>query len=397
MSQIINKSFVFCRNNLHFDLASPVCIFSTRTGCIPHLTKETFDFLNENLVSNFYQLPVPTLIDFTDAIRCGGGAAESFSLPESSLTFASLQDFSCPVLSGYNTKKSVAMWRPAGKLNVTAEMYMKAIEDIQPDVYHLLADGDVVKSDSRKRVLKSMSRSLDFLEACVGFHKKSPRLKNCQFMCMIEGGSRTEERKHFINLMMEKLDKLQVEPWGYVIDGLSADQSFDSEAKSMIKSTVDCLPPGKPIAVHGFGHPCTIIEFIKCGVNMFDTAYITKLSEMNKALVYKIPQMTDAFNSLHKTEDRKSVSQFIETICLSDNSYSCEFVPIVNGCTCYTCTHHTRAYIHHLVAVKEMLAPVLLMLHNLHHHLSLFKTLRRVKTLEKLNDFQNHLIEINAS
>ena len=41
--------------------------------------------------------------------------------------------------------------------------------------------------------------------------------------------------------------------------------------------------------------------------------------------------------------------------------YASDFTPLLSGCSCYTCTHHTKAYIHHLLTVKEILATVLLM------------------------------------
>jgi queuine tRNA-ribosyltransferase len=38
--------------------------------------------------------------------------------------------------------------------------------------------------------------------------------------------------------------------------------------------------------------------------------------------------------------------------------------PLVAGCQCYTCTHYTQAYLHHLVHAKELLASTLLTIHN---------------------------------
>ena len=38
--------------------------------------------------------------------------------------------------------------------------------------------------------------------------------------------------------------------------------------------------------------------------------------------------------------------------------------PLVLGCHCYACRHHTRAYIHHLLEEHEMSAQVLLEMHN---------------------------------
>jgi Queuine tRNA-ribosyltransferase len=45
--------------------------------------------------------------------------------------------------------------------------------------------------------------------------------------------------------------------------------------------------------------------------------------------------------------------------------------PVIRGCPCATCRHHTRAYIYHLVCAKELLGEVLLFVHNLHHILAL--------------------------
>jgi tRNA-guanine family transglycosylase len=45
--------------------------------------------------------------------------------------------------------------------------------------------------------------------------------------------------------------------------------------------------------------------------------------------------------------------------------------PMVADCACYTCTTHSRSYLYHLVCAKELLAEMLLFLHNLHHMLAL--------------------------
>ena len=46
--------------------------------------------------------------------------------------------------------------------------------------------------------------------------------------------------------------------------------------------------------------------------------------------------------------------------------HATSLAPLRRQCTCYTCRHHHRAYVHHLLMAGEMLAWVLLQLHNLH-------------------------------
>ena len=61
--------------------------------------------------------------------------------------------------------------------------------------------------------------------------------------------------------------------------------------------------------------------------------------------------------------------------------------PLVEGCKCFTCRCHSRAYIHHLLLVHEMTAQILLELHNTHQMLEWFACIRASiaeSTFEKL-------------
>lgn len=51
-------------------------------------------------------------------------------------------------------------------------------------------------------------------------------------------------------------------------------------------------------------------------------------------------------------------------LAIAGEARAAEFEPIDPDCPCYTCVNFTRAYLHHLVAVGELLAPRLLGLHN---------------------------------
>jgi queuine tRNA-ribosyltransferase subunit QTRTD1 len=61
---------------------------------------------------------------------------------------------------------------------------------------------------------------------------------------------------------------------------------------------------------------------------------------------------------------------------LWDRAFRTDTRPLVEGCTCYACERHSRAYIHHLLRTHEMLAMVLLYAHNLHRFAGMFEELR---------------------
>ena len=73
--------------------------------------------------------------------------------------------------------------------------------------------------------------------------------------------------------------------------------------------------------------------------------------------------------------------------------YREDFHPLVEGCGCYCCKNHKRAYIHHLLVTNELLAGVLLMLHNTAHYLSFFKALRDAVAGDRLQDFKNRVLQ----
>ncbi|KAK0576025.1 hypothetical protein LWI29_010809 [Acer saccharum] len=66
------------------------------------------------------------------------------------------------------------------------------------------------------------------------------------------------------------------------------------------------------------------------------------------------------------------LGRFIKDIRLSRKDKT----PIVQGCSCYTCQNHTKAYINHLLNVHEMLAQILLEIHNTYHYLGFFRSIK---------------------
>ena len=59
------------------------------------------------------------------------------------------------------------------------------------------------------------------------------------------------------------------------------------------------------------------------------------------------------------------------------SSYATDWSPLRDHCKCYTCTHHHRAYVQHLLSTNEMLSWVLLQLHNYHVMDAFFEAVRQ--------------------
>jgi len=52
-------------------------------------------------------------------------------------------------------------------------------------------------------------------------------------------------------------------------------------------------------------------------------------------------------------------------IKITQAKYREDFSPLTENCGCYACKNFTKAYLHHLYREKEMLAGILLSLHNI--------------------------------
>ena len=78
----------------------------------------------------------------------------------------------------------------------------------------------------------------------------------------------------------------------------------------------------------------------------------------------------------HHTTHGLALSLTSPALSLLSPSHATSDLPLTPSCPCYTCAHHSRAYVHHLLVVKEMLAFVLLDLHNLTVIAQLFRQAR---------------------
>ena len=85
-------------------------------------------------------------------------------------------------------------------------------------------------------------------------------------------------------------------------------------------------------------------------VDMFDTSFVDEITSKGHALQLNFPC---------------SESENSESLDLWDEKYFEDFEPISKDCACHTCKNYKRSYVHHLLKSHEMLAGVLLMMHNL--------------------------------
>ncbi|RME06104.1 MAG: tRNA guanosine(34) transglycosylase Tgt, partial [Anaerolineae bacterium] len=128
---------------------------------------------------------------------------------------------------------------------------------------------------------------------------------------------------------------------GHAIGGLSVGET--KEEMHRILEVVDAvLPEDKPRYLMGVGTPEDLVNGVLRGVDIFDCVLPTRLAR-HKA----------AFTPAGKLNIARA-------------EFARDPRPLVEGCSCYTCSRFSRAYLRHLVTAREMLGATLLSIHNLH-------------------------------
>ncbi len=138
---------------------------------------------------------------------------------------------------------------------------------------------------------------------------------------------------------------------GYAIGGLSVGEPKD-EMLRVLRHTAPRLPADRPRYLMGVGTPEDLIEGIAAGIDMFDCVMPTR-NARNGWLFTRFGDLK-----------------------LRNSRYRNETGPADESCSCATCRNFSRAYLHHLQRVNEILGARLNTIHNLHFYLSLMHEAR---------------------
>ncbi|MDD3153443.1 MAG: tRNA guanosine(34) transglycosylase Tgt [Victivallaceae bacterium] len=151
---------------------------------------------------------------------------------------------------------------------------------------------------------------------------------------------------------------------GYAIGGVSVGES-EPEMLMVLDWIANELPQEKARYLMGVGTPYQMLEAVARGVDMFDCVMPTRLGRHGTA-----------FLSNGRTLPVKAAK------------YAADFSPVEEGCECYCCRNFTRAYLRHLFNVGEILAVMLLSMHNLHVFLNLMARIRHALDEGSFGEFR---------
>jgi queuine tRNA-ribosyltransferase len=189
------------------------------------------------------------------------------------------------------------------------------------------------------------------------------RAKNNSLLCVLQGSVYLDLRKWNIEEFIE------LDLPGYAIGGVSVGEPKEKR-EEVIEFTTSTLPTQKFRYLMGIGKPGDIVKAISCGVDLFDSVIPTREGRNGTAYTWE------------------------GKIVLRNAPYATHFQPISEKCSCFTCRNYTRAYLRHLLQVKEMLAARLISLHNLHFYSELMVSIREAIKNNTFEEIKKKLLEV---
>ena len=228
------------------------------------------------------------------------------------------------------------------KLFLTPEVSMQIQHTLNSDIV-MIFDECTPYPASFDETAKSMRLSLRWAQRSRDEHN---HLGNSNALFGIVQGGMYEE------LRDESLAKLtDIDFNGFAIGGLSVGEPKD-EMEKILAHIAPRLPQNKPRYLMGVGTPEDLVHGVQTGVDMFDCVMPTR-NARNGHLFTRFGDIKIK-NAQHKNDPR----------------------PLDESCGCYTCRNFSRAYLHHLHRIGEILGAQLNTFHNLYYYQTLMRELR---------------------
>ena len=289
-----------------------------------------------------------------------------------------------PVTNDLNAKPSNAadatfVNTPVGVGRLTPADYMTWVRATRPHAFVALADESPGSHDGapRKKIQAAARRTSEWLDACARHADGVP-----VFAC-VQGGAEVDERRASAASAAARDDV-----FGFSIGGLGAGETPGRREPRCWRRRWNRYR-GNRGTCPGLGAP---LEALACAsrrawtsstrvsaidARWMDTRFVSQRDRFPKGAGAK-RKRSDGDGEAKEDREEEEEEEDEETRLATGGdahkmnlwalAYRADTRAIVPGCQCFTCRHHSRAYIHHLLQAHEMTAQVLLDAHNYHHY-----------------------------
>jgi len=348
------KNFNF--NVIHKDKSARCGLISTQRGNIntpafmpvgtQATVKATFidDIIktgSEIILSNTYHL---MLRPGAERIKSVGGLHQFMNCSLPILTDSG--GFQVMSLSKFNKvhKEEGAIFKShidGKKFILSPEESIRIQKDLNSDIV-MVMDECPKKTNDYKAIKKSMDISTYWATRSKKAFGINP---NKGLFGIVQGGLFTDLRTKSLN----ELTKIGFD--GYAIGGLAVGET-QNEMFNILDNIKDLMPKDKPRYLMGVGTPSDILGAVKRGIDMFDCVLPTRSGRTGLAFTWN------------------------GKINIRNSKYQNDNEPLDSSCTNLNLNKYSKNYLNHLFNTNEILASMILTLHNINFYQELMTNIR---------------------
>jgi len=243
-----------------------------------------------------------------------------------------------------NTYTSLSILTSVGFRTLEISDYIEATQKLRPDI--VIGCADIMYGDRRaaaglKRKEKMGERSLAWIKGLTSglneLNMEDKRLVSLWAPILPIG---SEMQREYLEYLTEDDVK----------NGLGGIVVYDQSSIDLIPTELADLPR---LTLNESSSPHRILHEICLGADILTIPFLNAASDLGVALSFTFPAIEVS------PPEREPLG-----VDMWNPRHATNLTPLQVGCTCYTCSSHHRAFVHHLLSAKEMLGWVLLQIHN---------------------------------
>ncbi len=228
------------------------------------------------------------------------------------------------------------------KIILSPEKSIQVQKSINSDIIMVLDECPKMTSD--KKILSSA------IEVSTNWAKRSKiefgNNKTKALFGITQGGL-------FKDLRIESIEKLiEIGFDGYAMGGLAVGEK-QSDMFKILNETTDYLPKDKPRYLMGVGTPSDILGAVNEGIDMFDCVMPTRSGRTGLAFTWQ------------------------GKINLKNSKYQNDKMPLDENCEIRNLNKYSKSYLNHLIKSNEMMASMLISLHNIYFYQQFMREIRK--------------------
>ncbi len=173
----------------------------------------------------------------------------------------------------------------------------------------------------------------------------------------------------FNDLRLKSLDELtKIGFDGYAVGGLAVGET-QNEMFTVLDDIKEYLPEEKPHYLMGVGTPSDILGAVKRGIDMFDCVLPTRSGRTGLAFTWN------------------------GRVNIKNNKYQYDNTPLDPNCENLNLNKYSKNYLNHLFNTNEILASMLLTIHNINFYQELMTAIRKNIMNNTFDEFHNKYID----